>query len=117
MDSSGWQGQEAQCERRRLQREWTFAANPGGVAGVVHLNSSFPRGPLVRAGRGPRPPGGGGAPPPPPRPGAGGGVGIHMVQMARLFGASVAGLEIAESKFDLIAEVGATPILSQSGVS
>ena len=34
--------------------------------------------------------------------GAGGGVGIHMVQMARLFGASVAGLEIDKDKFDLI---------------
>lgn len=46
--------------------------------------------------------------------GAGGGVGIHMVQMARLFGGRVAGLEIAESKFDTIEEVGATPVLSRS---
>lgn len=46
--------------------------------------------------------------------GAGGGVGIHMVQMARLFGGRVAGLEIAESKFDTIEEVGATPVLSHS---
>lgn len=46
--------------------------------------------------------------------GAGGGVGIHMVQMARLFGAQVAGLEAAESKFGLIEEMGAIPILSRS---
>jgi len=46
--------------------------------------------------------------------GAGGGVGIHMVQMARLFGAQVAGLEIVKSKFDLIAEMGAAPVLSRS---
>lgn len=46
--------------------------------------------------------------------GAGGGVGIHMIQMARLFGAQVAGLEIAEDKFDVIEEVGATPVLSRS---
>lgn len=46
--------------------------------------------------------------------GAGGGVGIHMVQMAQLFGASVAGLEIDENKFGLIEEVGATPVLSRS---
>jgi propanol-preferring alcohol dehydrogenase len=46
--------------------------------------------------------------------GAGGGVGIHMVQMAGLFGGHVAGLEIAESKFDTIEEMGATPVLSHS---
>jgi propanol-preferring alcohol dehydrogenase len=46
--------------------------------------------------------------------GAGGGVGIHMVQMARLFGAQVAGLEVAEGKFDLIKKMGATPVLSRS---
>jgi D-arabinose 1-dehydrogenase-like Zn-dependent alcohol dehydrogenase len=46
--------------------------------------------------------------------GAGGGVGIHMIQMARLFGAAVAGLEIDESKFELIAELGAAPISSPS---
>jgi D-arabinose 1-dehydrogenase-like Zn-dependent alcohol dehydrogenase len=46
--------------------------------------------------------------------GAGGGVGIHMVQMARLFGARVAGLEMAENKFDLIEEMGGTPVRSRS---
>lgn len=45
--------------------------------------------------------------------GAAGGVGIHMVQMARLFGASVAGLEANEEKFVLIQEAGATPVLSR----
>lgn len=45
--------------------------------------------------------------------GAGGGVGIHMVQMARLFGASVAGLEANEDKFDLIREAGGTPVRSR----
>lgn len=46
--------------------------------------------------------------------GAGGGIGIHMVQMARLFGGSVAGLEINEDKFEFIKEAGATPVHSQS---
>ena len=46
--------------------------------------------------------------------GAGGGVGIHMVQMARLFGGVVIGLEIDENKFDLIKDVGGTPLLSRN---
>lgn len=46
--------------------------------------------------------------------GAGGGVGIHMVQMARLFGADVVGLEIAEDKFSAIEEAGGRPMLSRS---
>ncbi len=45
--------------------------------------------------------------------GAGGGVGIHMVQMARLFGASVCGLEIDEAKFPAIRDAGAEPTLSR----
>lgn len=45
--------------------------------------------------------------------GAGGGVGIHMVQMARLFGAEVVGLEAREEKFDLICEAGGIPVLSR----
>jgi propanol-preferring alcohol dehydrogenase len=45
--------------------------------------------------------------------GAGGGIGIHMVQMARLFGGIVAGLEIDESKFNLIQEQGGTPVSSR----
>lgn len=46
--------------------------------------------------------------------GAGGGVGIHMVQMARLFGGRVVGLEVAEEKFPEIEAMGATPVLSRS---
>lgn len=46
--------------------------------------------------------------------GAGGGVGIHMIQMARLFGGTVAGLEIDEGKFGLIEELGGTPVSSRS---
>ncbi len=45
--------------------------------------------------------------------GAGGGVGIHMVQMARLFGAAVCGLDIAGDKFPAIREAGGEPALSQ----
>lgn len=45
---------------------------------------------------------------------AGGGVGIHMVEMARLFGAQVAGLEASDTKFDAIAAMGGTPLLSRS---
>ena len=45
---------------------------------------------------------------------AGGGVGIHMVEMAKLFGAQVAGLEASESKFQAITRMGGTPVLSQS---
>ena len=41
--------------------------------------------------------------------GAGGGVGIHMVEMAALFGAQVAGLEVSESKFDVIRADGRHP--------
>jgi D-arabinose 1-dehydrogenase-like Zn-dependent alcohol dehydrogenase len=46
--------------------------------------------------------------------GAGGGVGIHMVEMAVLFGGRVAGLEASESKFDAIRRMGGTPVRSQS---
>ncbi len=46
--------------------------------------------------------------------GAGGGVGIHMVEMARLFGAQVAGLEASGSKFQAITVMGGTPVLSRS---
>jgi propanol-preferring alcohol dehydrogenase len=46
--------------------------------------------------------------------GAAGGVGIHMVQMANLFGAEVAGLEANEKKFDTIAQMGGMPVLSRS---
>ena len=45
---------------------------------------------------------------------AGGGVGIHMVEMAALFGASVAGLETNEAKFDAIRTAGGTPVLSRA---
>ncbi len=46
--------------------------------------------------------------------GAGGGVGIHMVQMAALFGSSVCGLDIDEAKFEAIQRAGGTPSLSRS---
>ncbi len=46
--------------------------------------------------------------------GAGGGIGIHMVQMARLFGAQVAGLEAEEDKFAAIEEAGAAPVMSRA---
>ena len=46
--------------------------------------------------------------------GAGGGVGIHMVEMAALFGAQVAGLEASEGKFDVIRQMGGVPVLSRS---
>lgn len=42
--------------------------------------------------------------------GAGGGVGIHMVQVARLFGAEVVGLEVAEAKFEAIEAAGGRPV-------
>lgn len=45
---------------------------------------------------------------------AGGGVGIHMVEMATLFGAQVAGLEASEEKFQAITTMGGAPVLSQS---
>ena len=45
---------------------------------------------------------------------AGGGVGIHMVEMAAHFGARVAGLEATEAKFDAIVAAGGTPVLSRS---
>jgi D-arabinose 1-dehydrogenase-like Zn-dependent alcohol dehydrogenase len=46
--------------------------------------------------------------------GAGGGVGIHMVAMAALFGASVVGLEASETKFEAIQESGGVALLSRS---
>jgi D-arabinose 1-dehydrogenase-like Zn-dependent alcohol dehydrogenase len=45
--------------------------------------------------------------------GAGGGVGIHMVQMAHLFGAAVCGLDIVEDKFPAIRRAGGEPVLSR----
>jgi propanol-preferring alcohol dehydrogenase len=46
--------------------------------------------------------------------GAGGGVGLHMVEMAALFGGRVAGLEARESKFDAIRRMGGSPAPSRS---
>jgi len=46
--------------------------------------------------------------------GAGGGVGIHMVEMAALFGARVAGLETHEAKFDAIRRMGGVPVPSRA---
>lgn len=45
--------------------------------------------------------------------GAGGGVGIHMVQMAHLFGAAVCGLDIDEGKFPAIVQAGGAPAQSR----
>jgi propanol-preferring alcohol dehydrogenase len=42
--------------------------------------------------------------------GAGGGLGLHMVQLARLYGAQVAGLEVAEEKLPAIEAAGALPV-------
>jgi D-arabinose 1-dehydrogenase-like Zn-dependent alcohol dehydrogenase len=45
--------------------------------------------------------------------GAGGGVGAHMVQVARLHGARVAGLEAGDDKLALVEELGATAVSSE----
>ena len=45
--------------------------------------------------------------------GAGGGVGIHLVQVARLHGAQVAGLDVTDDKLAAIADLGATPVRSE----
>lgn len=42
--------------------------------------------------------------------GAGGGVGIHMIQVASYFGANVSAVDIAADKLDRCAEVGATRV-------
>ncbi len=42
--------------------------------------------------------------------GAGGGVGAHMVQVARLYGGEVAGLEVTDRKLALLEELGAHPV-------
>lgn len=44
--------------------------------------------------------------------GAGGGVGIHMVQVARLRGAQVAGLDVHDEKLAALEELGVTPVAS-----
>lgn len=45
--------------------------------------------------------------------GAGGGVGIHMIQVARLHGAEVAGLDVSDAKLAAIEELGALPVRSK----
>src|SRR5262249_40909044 len=47
--------------------------------------------------------------------GAAGGVGIHMVQMARVFGASVIGVDQGEEKLKLVREMGAAAAVEASG--
>jgi D-arabinose 1-dehydrogenase-like Zn-dependent alcohol dehydrogenase len=42
--------------------------------------------------------------------GAGGGVGIHLIQVARLHGADVAGLDVSAAKLDAIASLGVLPV-------
>jgi propanol-preferring alcohol dehydrogenase len=44
--------------------------------------------------------------------GAGGGVGIHTIQVARLFGAAVAGLDVEDEKLAAIEELGAIAVRS-----
>jgi D-arabinose 1-dehydrogenase-like Zn-dependent alcohol dehydrogenase len=44
--------------------------------------------------------------------GAGGGVGMHMVQVANLYGARVAGLEVREDKLSVLEEMGVLPVRS-----
>ena len=44
--------------------------------------------------------------------GAGGGVGIHMIQIAAHHGAEVVGLDISDDKLELIDQMGATPVRS-----
>jgi propanol-preferring alcohol dehydrogenase len=44
--------------------------------------------------------------------GAGGGVGIHLVQVARLRGAAVAGLDVTDEKLAAISDLGAEPVRS-----
>jgi D-arabinose 1-dehydrogenase-like Zn-dependent alcohol dehydrogenase len=45
--------------------------------------------------------------------GAGGGVGVHMIQVARACGAQVAGLDLSEDKLALIHELGASAVASR----
>jgi D-arabinose 1-dehydrogenase-like Zn-dependent alcohol dehydrogenase len=47
--------------------------------------------------------------------GAGGGVGIHMVQMARLFGARVVGLDLGAAKLAAAREAGADAVVDGTG--
>ncbi|MGH3501076.1 MAG: alcohol dehydrogenase catalytic domain-containing protein [Nocardioidaceae bacterium] len=44
--------------------------------------------------------------------GAGGGVGVHMVQVAALYGARVAGLDRTDDKLTAVERMGARPVLS-----
>lgn len=44
--------------------------------------------------------------------GAGGGVGIHMIQVAKHLGAAVAGLDVVEDKLEAIEELGVVPVES-----
>jgi propanol-preferring alcohol dehydrogenase len=44
--------------------------------------------------------------------GAGGGVGAHLIQVARLYGGTVVGLDVSDEKLALIADIGARPIRS-----
>jgi propanol-preferring alcohol dehydrogenase len=46
--------------------------------------------------------------------GGGGGVGVHMVAMAALFGGRVAGLDAHEAKFDAIRRMGGAPVISRA---
>jgi propanol-preferring alcohol dehydrogenase len=45
--------------------------------------------------------------------GAGGGVGAHLVQVARVFGASVIGLDVSDEKLAMVSDLGAVAVKSQ----
>ncbi|MFQ5879365.1 MAG: alcohol dehydrogenase catalytic domain-containing protein, partial [Dehalococcoidia bacterium] len=49
--------------------------------------------------------------------GAGGGVGIHAVQMAKLFGGRVIGVDISEAKLELARQYGADAVINARGES
>lgn len=49
--------------------------------------------------------------------GAGGGVGIHMVQMAKLYGATVIGVDLFDEKLEKVSEVGADYVINNSDCS
>jgi propanol-preferring alcohol dehydrogenase len=47
--------------------------------------------------------------------GAGGGVGIHTIQVARVFGAHVIGVDVSDEKLELAKEYGADEVINVSG--
>jgi propanol-preferring alcohol dehydrogenase len=47
--------------------------------------------------------------------GAGGGVGIHMVQVAKIFGARVIGVDVSDEKLAVVKEYGADEVINVKG--